>query len=272
MLTIIDTTSLYISVSHHCNKNENDDFKIYKDTLDEWFQTILDETKATEYLAFDDDKPSFRHLLFPDFKDDRKRAYFKFVNDIRHYAKEKWSIRSFKGLESDDLFSMSNSIHKDKEIVLAHIDGDLDQIEGKHYNYHYRSKNWSNGFYEITSETASLNLSNSILAGSHNNNKGLDGCGEKSSEKYLTNLSTKGVLNAFINGINKEEYGIYKSIKGLGMTIGIEEFRKNVLMSKLLTNIDEANYWLSKVNLPLVTNDMFIHIKIQTKDNGITNW
>ncbi len=104
-LIIGDITSLYFSVIHYYSKekNETDNFKKYKNTFDEWLQSTLDDTKATEYLLYDDESTTFRHKLFPDFKANRKSTYLKFRYDLMKYAREKWGIKQHSGLESDDL-------------------------------------------------------------------------------------------------------------------------------------------------------------------------
>jgi len=181
-MTIIDTTSLYFFVIHHFSKENNltDDFNLYKQSFDERFQDILNKTNATEYLAFDDIKPSFRHKLFDTFKSNRNKQYFKFKEDLTYYARNKWSIRGYEGLESDDLTNIAANLFKDSTI--CHIDGDLNQIVGNHFNYRYDSVN---PFYTVTKEEAGFNLFKTILTGGHNNTKGLAGCGEGSVDIFL---------------------------------------------------------------------------------------
>ena len=62
-LTIIDFSSLLYSVSNNCNKDiRKDDFSYYRETLDSYVLSILQEANADYYLAFGDSITSFRNI------------------------------------------------------------------------------------------------------------------------------------------------------------------------------------------------------------------
>ena len=271
-LIIGDITSLYYSIIHYYNKesNETDNFKKYKNKFDEWLQSMIDDTKATEYLLYDDDSTTFRHKLFPDFKANRKSIYLKFRYDLMKYAREKWGIKQHLGIESDDLVNIA--VNKYKNAIICHIDSDLDQIEGNHYNYLYRGKGWANGFYTIDKSTAEFNLNKMVISTGHNGpDKGLPNCGDKTAEAYLK--ASNDLLGAFINGIDKKDYpDIWRTVKGYGITIGVNEFYRNFLIAKLLDTEEEANYWLDKFGFNLLNEDLFIPTTIKKQINGAENW
>lgn len=261
-MVIIDIESLFFSVCHYYAKEERetDNFSLYKETLDKWLESILEECNVTEYLAFCDDRPNFRQLLFPEFKADRGSKHFKFMADLKRYGKDKWEIKGWKGLEADDLLAIASKMYP--KATLAHIDSDSNQLTGKHYNYQYRKLNWSDGFYNITEEDAKRNLNKVILAGSHNNNKGLVGCGEKCAEGYLDGPND-GIIAAYINGISKAKYDVWRNVQGNGFQKGLEDFYKNTIMTKLLTTMSDANYRLEQFNLTNIEPDFFKPIKYE---------
>ena len=115
-----------------------------------------------------------------------------------------------------------------------------------------------------------INLAKIIILNGHNGpDEGLINCGPKCADTYLS--SSKGILDAFINGISKKDFpGIWREVKPLGFTRGIDAFYRNSLVAKLVDNIEEANYWLKRFNFDEVNRDLFIPSIIN--NYGETDW
>lgn len=254
-IALIDTTSMYIRCSYLVHKNNVNNFQKdslidYTDSFDYYFNKLLKDVEADYYLAFDDMRPTFRHVMFPEvFKSDRKKQYYIFLNDIQHHAHEKLGVIGFKGLESDDLVSIASKLFDD--VVVCHIDSDLNMITGNHYNYADATN------YPITNKKAQEVLSKILLAGSHNGHKGLKGCGKVGTNTYISQPNYKGVLFAYVHGISKAEFKTSTNIKGLGHIIGTKKYAENYIMSKLCSTIAESNILLEETGFELISEDFF---------------
>lgn len=251
-LTEIDISSVYYSVIHNCNKEDDprrDDFSYYKQSFDAYIESILINTKATHYLMFGDGYTSFRKKAFTEFKGDRKsKPIPKFINDLKNYGRDKWNVITSNILEADDLCLIhTNEIIGFDKIIIASIDSDLRQEEGIFYNYGYKRSNLSleEAFEVINKEQSRRNLWKQVMIKGHNNKTSfLKGCGKVSAEKYLKPYSINqlklAALNAFILGIDKKIHDVPRNIKGYGLLKGIDEFSKAFIQSYLLRTIEEA--------------------------------
>lgn len=240
-LILIDTTSLFFSALYYL-KDDVNNYQLALDKANEWFESILINTKADYYLAFTDNG-SFRKKQLSEYKSDRIGEKPKFLEPLKRDMCAKWNINSSSELESDDLVLIHYNYYKnDYDCIIACIDSDLKQQDGKFYNY--RPKDGVFKDIEIvTPEQANINLWTSVLAGSHNGLSGLYKCGEESAKKYLsffTEEYPQAVLNAYINGIDKIKYNIRTSIKGLGLLEGLNQFNNNFKSTYLLRNLDDC--------------------------------
>lgn len=251
-LTIIDSSSILYIICYNLNKDEtnSDDFSKYKEYYDNYFQGILEDTKADYYIAFGDGYTSFRKQKFNNFKADRKsKPIPKFLNDLKQYAIDKWNSISSNKLEADDLCIIhSNYYNKEYNVTIASIDGDLRQEQGLYFDYQYKRKKIPvhQAFEVLSEEIAEFNLWKYVLIKGHNNSIYLHGCGEETAKKYLVNFlkNTRqlklAVLNAYIHGIDKKKHNTPRNVKGYGLIKGISEFSKAFEQTYLLRTLDEA--------------------------------
>lgn len=275
ILVIIDISSIWYSVCYTCNKEDNprkDDFTYYIKTLNLYVQTILDDTKATHFIAFGDGYTSFRKKLFSEFKGDRTKKLPRFIRDLKTYGTDKWGVIYNNMLEADDLALIHRNELKDKfdKVIIAAIDSDLKQEEGIFYDYGYRRKNLllEDAFKTITREESRRNLWKQVIIKGHNNKLDyLEGCGKVCAVKYLDKYSIHqlrlATLNAFILGIDKKLHNVPKNIKGFGLMNGIDKFSKAFKQSYLLRSVREATEYDVKFNLsePIeVPKNEFINI------------
>jgi len=251
-LTIIDGSSLIYSACYNVSiKEQNDDFSLYKETLDFYIDNILNITKANEYIIFGDGLTSYRKKLFNTFKTNRetKRTYIKFKYDLLEYAKSKWDFFSNNDLESDDMCLITHNQYKDEyNITIASIDEDLRQYSAKFFNYSiFRKKDYKieDGFEMITPEQAEFNLWKQVLIKGHNNKLNyLEGCGEITAGNYLKTFILSqykfAVLSAYIDGIKKGDW-IKRFINGYGLNRGIDEFDKSFKQTYLFRTYNELS-------------------------------
>lgn len=251
-LVIIDTTSILFSALYYIKDDENN-YQLALDKANEWFESILINLNVDYYIAFTDDS-SFRKSLINSYKSDRTTPKPKFLEVLKKDMSEKWNIISSKELESDDLTLIHYNYYKDDyDCIIACIDSDLKQQEGKFYNYRPKVLGEVNEVEIVSLEEASLNLWVSVLAGSHNGLKGLYRCGEESAKTYLSKFSIEqypyAVLMAYIYGIDKTKFGTRFSVKGLGLLKGMNEYNINFKSSYLLRTVEECEVYGIKCNI-----------------------
>ena len=251
-LTIIDGSSLIYSACHNMAKDmkTTDDYRYYREALDRYIQSILEDTKADLYVIYGDQNSSYRKRLFEDFKADRlKRSYLKFKNDLTQYANTNLGFYNHPDLEADDLCLLTHDMYKDKyNITIASKDSDLRQYSANFFNYGiYGKGKVEDGFENISEIEAWFNLWRSVLVKGHNNKLDyLEGCGLQTAESYLKLWKHEqypyAVLKAFLNGIeSNREKNIKREIKGYNFPRGMDKFNKSFQQTYLFRTLDEIN-------------------------------
>jgi len=190
---------------------ENYPFVINK--IDQFVKNILNACAATEYVGFlKGHQPTFRHLADPSYKANRKTGTNEWLNAwdavIKHRLVDYWGFINVEGMEAEDAVSMMAEYYKADAIVIAHIDKDLNQIPGKHYNYNKLT------MYDVTVTEAERHLFKQVLMGDSTDNiTGIPGVGPKTAEKILDLDPTQPpkylALGAFIANYAERE-GILK--------------------------------------------------------------
>jgi 5'-3' exonuclease len=287
-ITLIDGTSLIYSACYNSSIKEDatDDFSTYKEALEYYIQTILEETKADYYLIFGDDHSSFRKRLFKSYKADRTRPHMKFKAELSHYAYEELGFIKHEDLEADDLCLLSKNIlintyaiDKD-DIIIASKDSDIPQDEMIIFNYGWKAplykkykdapipleeleKGLKNAFRVVSKEEAEFNLWKQVLIKGHNNKLDyLEGCGDKTAEAYLTGFKPLAnfkpyeyvVLSAFINGIKiDKDSGIKRNVDSYGLYKGIEKFANAFKQTYLLRNKSDLEQMGIQFEFPTLT-------------------
>jgi hypothetical protein len=97
---------------------------------------IREETEADEMVVYIGGKGNFRHDLYDEYKANRKQEKPQYFEEAREYIISRWKAITCDGMEADDAVGIYNYKWKDKyHVVMAHIDKDLDMLEGHHYNF-----------------------------------------------------------------------------------------------------------------------------------------
>lgn len=158
-------------------------------------QDILDATGCKDYeLHFTVGKHSFRHIIYPEYKSNRKGTRApEGITDIKYALRDKYPDKVFihENIEADDAVCTlyDSSLH-----TLCAVDKDvLYSVAGKHWNY-YSSAKYSIDpkWIEVDELTAMKNCYKQTLTGDATDNiAGLLGIGAKTADKLLTNCTTQ---------------------------------------------------------------------------------
>lgn len=140
---------------------------------------------------------------------------------LRDYIVGKWKAFTVDYIEADDAVIMDyNECYRDG--IMIHIDKDLDQQSGMHYNYK------KDEFYWLEPYEANLNFYTQLLTGDKIDNiKGLSekrplrGIGPKTAEAILNGCETEKEMFQAVHEKYVEKYGIahtYEAWDGKGYT------------------------------------------------------
>ncbi len=197
-LVIIDGDSLAYQAAYA------GDAQLGRSFIDEVLTKVLDEGKKHAkdqeltyklFIEADGNKKSYRQEVAKTreykgnrknktFKDEEAKEAFKKMMRLKDKAKEymikDWNAISLNYMESDDALSIEANKLQYENCMLAHIDKDLDQIPGLHYNYKKHIT------YNVAERQAEALLAKQVLTGdSVDNIPGLVGIGPKKAIALL---------------------------------------------------------------------------------------
>lgn len=143
------------------------DLETAKTCLKEYLENIIKDTKAKSYKAYITGKENFRYTILPSYKSNRKEIKKpELLEALRDYAVNELGFVRVNGMEADDACCIDMT--KQKGSILCHIDKDLNQIEGFHYNWDKQE------FYEIDPRAGLEFFFMQVLAGDPSD--GYKGC------------------------------------------------------------------------------------------------
>ena len=139
---------------------------------------------------------NFRYDIEPDYKGQRKvstidEAIVERRKDLNEYA---YSLGHFKSdnCEADDVVSIwaQQALDAGVHFVIAHIDKDIDMVEGWHYNFTKET------LYYICKDQGYRKMCLQMLTGDSTDNiQGLVGIGPKKAEKLLADVPQPDMLD-----------------------------------------------------------------------------
>ena len=147
------------------------------------FITELGDVLAAKgtLLAFSD-RYNFRKLITNTYKSNRKELLpeqREFLGSLRTWMCKKWSSRSIRYLEADDLMGILATGYPG-DYKICSIDKDLLQIPGQHYNWNTQEE------YEVSPEEGEYQFYTQVLTGdSTDGYLGCRGVGPVKAKKYL---------------------------------------------------------------------------------------
>ncbi len=203
MLAIIDADSIGFSIASSIWKQQKDDPEYIHTEQDyyqaiEWFLAgIFEDTQATESELWLTPKKSFRKILVPEYKSNRKgKEKPPMLGDVVSVMREKFGAKDADdGFEADDEVGQTalDFWKKDDEdgCVICSIDKDLDTIPGWHYRW--GTFNRDSKMYFVTQEQAMHFYYVQVLAGDPGDGiKGIPGVGPKKAEHFLKGCVDEG--------------------------------------------------------------------------------
>ena len=150
-------------------------------------ETLLKDLNTSEFQLYLTGEGNFRYNVYPEYKANRLKmqrpTYLKLVKE--HLMRE-WGAFLSEGCEADDMIGVDTmQAHADeREVIVVHIDKDIDQIPGVHYNFRKKIR------YIVSPNDGCRFFYYQMLVGDTADNiKGVKGIGPKKAEKILEGLT-----------------------------------------------------------------------------------
>jgi len=196
MLAIIDADSIGYSIASKIWKEQIDNPKYvhteqdYFDAIDLFLDGIIQDSGASESELWLTPKKSFRKILVPEYKSNRKgKEKPPMLGDVVSVMVERFGAKyADSGFEADDEVGQTAldfwKDGKEDSCIICSIDKDLDTIPGWHYRWGLFNKEAKR--YFIMQEQAMHFYYVQVLAGDPGDGiKGIPGIGPKKAEQIL---------------------------------------------------------------------------------------
>lgn len=171
----------------------------------EMVENILGAVGADEYELWLTGKGNFRYSVYPEYKANRIDTYRPtWEKEVKDFLTKEWQANWTVGIEADDMIGVRNS-ELEYQATLCHIDKDLNQLPGRHYNWELRRLGnviREARQYSVTLEEGNRYFYYQLLIGDTTDNiKGAVGIGPKKASALLDSLDKsewfEGVLDCF---------------------------------------------------------------------------
>lgn len=174
MLAKIDADSIVYKVGF---KSEKEPLRAALTSLDNYITSILKKTEASDWeIYLTGATGCLRTQEYPLYKANRKTEKPRYYVQLRDRLVATWGAKVVSGIEADDMLSIDN----DDNTLLCHVDKDINQVSGRHYNYAKEE------FYTVSPEEASRAFWLQMLIGdSIDNIKGVPKVGSKRAQAIL---------------------------------------------------------------------------------------
>lgn len=194
---IIDADSfIYIAA---WNNRETEDFTFVAQAINDMMVEMIQNTKATHYLGVFTPKKTFRNDLVETYKANRPPTpewVTRWKQQIIDYCVKEYGFVVAAEHEADDVLS----IMQGPDVILCHIDKDINQVPGEHYDYKKKT------IYEVDESTAEYNFWYQVLVGdSVDNIKGAWKVGPVNAAKILS--ANPGDYSAAVRDTFKKKNG-----------------------------------------------------------------
>lgn len=261
-VVLIDADSLlYITCYKYKDSNNLED---YIKAIDEWIHNIITTCEGDRYIGALTLGKVFRHKIAKskEYKSGRSLDRPKFYYELRKYLIDAWKFISYDGLEAEDLIAINATYLKENfwDYVICHIDHDLNQLEGKHFDFR------KNTFFEVSSFFSEWNLWKQVCTGCQTDSiPGIKGFGDKKAEGLLISKTIEDCKNLVL-----KEY-----IKCYGLKEGMDRFNETFQLCYLLRYPKEVDYVYRDLNLghyvslPLIPKAID-YIPINTNNQDLT--
>lgn len=165
---------------------------------------LLKDLNTSEFQLYLTGDSNFRYAIYPEYKANRAKLQRpSALKVVKQHMMKEWGACMSEGCEADDMLGVDTmQAHQDeREVVLVHIDKDLDQIPGLHYNFRKKTR------YHVSPLDGLRFFYYQLLVGDTADNiKGVKGIGPKKAEKILQGLTEEcDLLNAVRDYYSSDE-------------------------------------------------------------------
>lgn len=181
---LIDADSLCYAVGFSSN---DVDEALAVSRLESTMVELCMELECDDYKGFLTGKGNFRVDLAKTvpYKGTRPSEKPVHLQALRNHLVESWGFVIVDGIEADDAVGIEAYKVSEDESIMVHIDKDLNQFRGWHYNYRKREK------YYVSEFEGWYNFYLQILTGDRIDNiEGLKGIGPAKGAKILKDCET----------------------------------------------------------------------------------
>lgn len=227
-LCIVDADSIIYKVSY-TDKELNDCI----DLMHGYINRIKNKCNCDYYIFTVEGKGNFRLKYDPHYKSHRPTEKPMYFQDLKNVLIVEYEALISVNIETDDYCSLLMEQCKHLNPILAHIDKDLNQIQGMHYNY------GKDTFFEIDEKLSYYWLAFQLLTGDSVDSKitGIKNIGKVKANAILDNVENyKDYIGVVLN----------KYIEVYGYN-GIELFYKNYKILSLLRTYKPLNNKIKKM-------------------------
>jgi 5'-3' exonuclease len=201
VVNIIDADTIVYLLCY--DLREEEDINVCIERTDDFVKNILNNTHSSFYLAFLGTGRTFRNEIYPDYKIKRPDApdwYTKWKVQVKNRMIDHWKFIPVDNIEAEDAAIICANKFREQEynVVLSHVDKDLNFWEGNHYNYQKHEFCYVNNIGQLELNKSKLKgtglkwmYSQIICGDSTDNIKGLVGKGPAFAYKLLDDCETQ---------------------------------------------------------------------------------
>lgn len=176
---LIDADSLVYAIGFSSKDIEE---PLAKWRLDEAINNILKDLEAKDYEGWITGKGNYRNdiAVTAPYKGQRKAEKPEHYTALREHMLKRWKFHMTEGIEADDAVGIAAYAVPEDEVIMVHIDKDLNQLRGWHYNYRTKET------YHVTEFEGLKSFYTQILTGDRIDNIiGIKGVGAVKAERIL---------------------------------------------------------------------------------------
>ena len=185
---LIDADSLIYAVGFSSNDTEE---PIALSRLEQTMTELCMELDCQDYKGFLTGKGNFRNDIAVTVPYKGQRVADKPVHyqALRDHLVSSWGFEVVQGIEADDAVGIAAYALAEDESIMVHIDKDLNQFRGWHYNYRKKEK------YYVSEFEGLVSFYTQILTGDRIDNiVGLKGIGPVKAKRILEKCTNENEL------------------------------------------------------------------------------